>query len=322
MQKAMQKLGLAGALVGALFASDMAKPTESEARGRISGSFSLSACFGGCFPGFYAPFVPVRYFYPAVVSVPHYVPTYPATVAYLMTSPAYAAGIGQPVSASATASVQGQPAYPTEKLVDLAKEAGRGEVYKAELERERAREEGKEVGELKATVGYQGKQIEDLRQQLARTQAPPPVSQTPPPAAAPPPAAPPAQPVPTSQELKPMDRLNIFESIVKYCGPGTRHGESFGTIGEKKVTDKFDVISSPRRGYYNAARINGDISQAEKDVIAEATKEAAEKKYTFNVNLFSVKTSQFDGSQAVENWIESSNFCKKAPAKPRAITSK
>src|SRR3989338_8687789 len=170
-----QKIGLAGALIGALFASDMAKPTDAEARGGYGGSFSFSACIGCGFPGFYAPFVPIRYVQPAVVSVPYYVPTYPAVGAYVVGSPAYAAGQPGTASASATATSTSQ-----------------ADLDRMERIRKEARDEGKEVGKLQATVEYQGKQIEELKQ-LARTPVQAPVPQAPPPAPAVP-AQPPAPP--------------------------------------------------------------------------------------------------------------------------------
>ncbi len=230
MSRIAQKIGLAGALIGALFTADIAKPTDAEAgggRGYGGSSFSFSACIGGCFPGFYAPFIPVRYVQPAVVSVPYYVPTYPAVGAYVIGSPTYVSGQPSTASASATATAQAQ---------DI------------ERIRREARDEGKEVGKLQAAVDYQGQRIKDLEDRLARApaQAPPLAApaQTPSPAS----VAPPSYAIPRENragEIQGQDWVYAEAAgdlLIRVLGPGTMHGQRFGTRDRSLTSCYYDAI--------------------------------------------------------------------------------
>ncbi|MBI2232842.1 MAG: hypothetical protein HYU56_02895 [Candidatus Aenigmarchaeota archaeon] len=306
MPRIAQKIGVAGALIGALFASDMAKPTEAEAWGRRGyggSSFSISACIGGCFPGFYAPSIPIRYVQPAVVSVPYYVPTYPATGAYVVGSPTYVAGQPGTASASATATTS----------------TSQADLDRMERIRKESREEGKEVGRLQATVEYQGKQIEELRQ-LARTPAqapaPPPV-QTPTPAPAQP-SAPPAYTLPRENragEIQGQDWAYAEAAgnlLIRVLGPGTMHGQRFATRDMKETTCFYDAIrrepqtgKGPAKWKYWALVVGKETKECESKRKIVLDKNPALDVAVFEFNPADINVGDYQTARkATEAWVD------------------
>lgn len=270
MPRIAQKIGLAGALIGALFAADMAKPSEAEAGGRHfrgGSSFSFTACIGGCFPIFYHPFIAVPAIPPMVVSVPYYVPTYPATGAYALQGtqplpPPPPSG----ASAYATASAQ----------ADLDRTLDRMERIRKE-----AIEAGKELGGLQTTVNYQNQRIKDLEDRLARAPAQAPVI----PAPAPPPAyTAPSAPIPRESRAGEIQRQDWVyaeaagDLLIRVLGPGTMHGQRFGTSDRSLTTCFYDAI---RREQKPKSSPNDPTTHKYwAVVIGRETKDCADKRLT------------------------------------------
>jgi len=317
MTRIAQKIGLAGALIGALFASDIAKPTDAEARGGYGGSFSFSACIGCGFPGFYAPFVPIRYVQPAVVSVPYYVPTYPAVGAYVVGSPAYVAG--QPGTASASAAASATSQADLDRLERIRKEA---------------RDEGKEVGRLQTTVEYQGKQIEELKQQLARTPAQAPVQppvQTPTPAPAQP-SAPPTYTLPRANragEIQGQDWAYAEAAgnlLIRVLGPGTMHGQRFATRDRKETTCFYDAIrreqrpisdpKAPVKWKYWAVVVGKETKECESKRKVVLEKNPALDVAVFEFNLADINVGDYQTARkATEAWVDNNKIPRMDEAK-------
>lgn len=276
----LNKAAAAAGLLGALFAPAGFGPKEAEAGGpflyvpqvHVSGGFSyggfayarrhtatvFSACIN-CAPFGYPVYAPV------VVERP-----------YVVVGGSQPAATVSQTQTQAQTQAQTQPPYPTDKLVDLAKEAGAGSVYRKLYEEQKRGEQERE------------------RTAPASPGAPPAAA----PRASPSSSAPPAD----RKRLSRHEILGILKEAFDERYPGYIHHQRFGTQAYRKsksdndATCYIDFILKEPSGY-SAVDVDPSSDCLEKN---RRVMDASGFKISYHV----LRSEESTGEEAVRKWLE------------------